>query len=329
MKNHNSIFCDLLCGADSDICSRKGTAGRLEWRFFDNMLFIGGTGDMPDYTAASPAPWYPCRNSINSIIVGNGVTSIGSWAFAHCVNLNFITIPDSVTAIGNTAFFRCGSMTSVVIPDSVIYIGHSAFLQCAGLESITVPDSVISIGHSAFSGCNGMTSVTIGRSANSIGNMAFYNCRNLTAINVAAGNPAYSSVDGILFNGNRTALLACPCGKRGFYTAPSSVTDIGSHAFSHCRNIVSVTIPVSTTTIGAFAFSQCAGLTVITDMAKTPQKVDTEAFVGVDKSGCTLRVPVGALSRYRVARTWADFVTVKAAHSSRCTLRRTRSAACL
>ncbi len=94
------------------------------------------------------------------LVIPNGVTSIGIYAFYYCTGLTSITIPDSVTSIGSSAFSGCTGLTSITIPDSVTSIGSYAFSGCSGLTSITIPDGVTSIGIYAFYYCDGLTSVT-------------------------------------------------------------------------------------------------------------------------------------------------------------------------
>ena len=87
------------------------------------------------------------------IVIPNGVTSIGSYAFLGCIKLTSIIIPDGVTMIGNYAFLGCKELTSIVIPDSVERIGNCAFAECSGLTSVVL-DSVTNIGNDAFYGCD-------------------------------------------------------------------------------------------------------------------------------------------------------------------------------
>ena len=119
---------------------------------------------------------------IKDIVIPNGVTSIGDYAFGSCKGLTSITIPNSVTSIGNSAFYACKDLTSITIPNSVTSIGNSAFDNCSGLTSITIPNSVTSIGNSAFFACKDLTSVTIGNSVTSIGILAFNGCDIPTVI---------------------------------------------------------------------------------------------------------------------------------------------------
>ena len=71
-----------------------------------------------------------------------------------------IVIPDGVTSIGDNAFYNCSSLTSVTIGDGVTSISYQAFIGCSSLTSITIPDSVTSISNSAFSGCSSLTDIT-------------------------------------------------------------------------------------------------------------------------------------------------------------------------
>ena len=165
------------------------------------------------------------------------------------------------------------AITTAIIPASVEYnsvtysvtsIGNSAFFGCTDLTSVTIPNSVTSIGGSAFFGCTDLTSVTIPNSVTSIGGSAFYGCTGLTSIDVASDNSNYCSVDGVLFNKDKTTLIQYPGGKQGAYTIPNSVTSIGNYAFEICTGLTSVTIPNSVTSIGHYAFLYCRSLTSVT-----------------------------------------------------------------
>ena len=193
------------------------------------------------------------------------VTSIGEWTFYGCDNLTSVTIPNSVTSIGDYAFCGCSSLTSITIGSSVTSIGDYAFDYCTSLTSVTIPNSVTSIGGSAFCGCSSLTSVTIPNSVTNIGERAFAWCTSLTSIDVESDNPNYCSVDGVLFNKDKTKLIQYPISNaRTEYTIPNSVTSIGKSAFSGCSRLTAVTIPNSVTSIGEGAFSGCGSLTSVT-----------------------------------------------------------------
>lgn len=173
-------------------------------------------------------------SSLTSVIIGNGVTSIGNHVFEDCNGLANITIPDSITSIGYSAFEGCSKLHYNEY-DNAYYLGNNtnkyfalikvksnnttrcnifknckviadnAFYDYSGLTSIIIPDSVTSIGDYAFSGCSGLTSIAI----------------------------------------------------------PDSVTSIGSFTFVDCFRLTSITISESLTSIGDFAFDYCLGLEIV------------------------------------------------------------------
>jgi len=141
---------------------------------------------------------------------------------------------------------------------------EGSFSSNSLLTGIFLPNRVTSIGERAFHYCNSLTSVTIPDSVTSIGNDAFSGCSSLTTINVEATNTAYSSIDGVLYNKNKTTLLSYPEGKTGSFNIPNSVTSIEPSAFEDCTNLTSITIPNSVTSIGWSAFKNCDKLTSVT-----------------------------------------------------------------
>ncbi len=175
----------------------------------------------------------------------------------------------------------------VVIPASINYfgedfpvvsIGGSAFKWCSGLTTITLPESVTSIGDRAFSYCSSLTSVTIPASVERLGTGVFSSCLNLEEIIVSANNPVYSSLDGVLYNKDKTELLKWP-DKKLSVTIPESVTSIGESAFEDCRGLTTITIPNSVESIGNSAFSGCSGLTTVT-LSESLTSIGRNTFSG-------------------------------------------------
>ena len=206
MKQLYLLLITLLVSL-SAYAEKSGTCGdNLQWKLTDEgVLTITGTGEMQDWHKSKPSPWHADK-SVKQLIIGNGVTTIGSSAFSDCDSLTSVTIPNSVTTIGSGAFELCFSLTSVTIPNSVTTIGSSAFAGCSSLTSVTIGNSVTTIGHGAFYGCSSLTSVTIGNSVTEIGYYAFSGCFSLTSV-----------------------------------TIPNSVTTIGYYAFSGCKNVKQIT----------------------------------------------------------------------------------------
>ena len=145
-----AAVCGLLtfsAAAESAVAS--GTCGEnLTWTLdAAGTLTVAGTGAMKDYLSA---PWSKSCDSIKTVVIESGVTTIGDCAFSGCTSLTGITIPESVTAIGDSAFWSCYSLTGITIPESVTAIGNYAFQSCYSLSSIKIPESVTTIGDGAF-----------------------------------------------------------------------------------------------------------------------------------------------------------------------------------
>lgn len=100
-------------------------------------------------------------SSITSLVLPDGITSIGQDEFRSCVSLKSINIPDGVTEIGERAFMGCESLKSINIPNGVTEIGNHTFDGCKSLKSVTIPDGVIHLGSRAFADCTSLKSVTI------------------------------------------------------------------------------------------------------------------------------------------------------------------------
>lgn len=201
--------------------------------------------------------------ALKSAVIPDGVTSIGNNMFCYCQSLTSVSIPDSVTSIGLYAFYECNALESITIPDNVTSIGDCAFSYCHALTSITIPDSVRSIGGMLVYGCNMLKRVHLGKGVTSIGRLSFSDCPQLTVINVDSANPNYCSENGVLFNKDKTEIVAYPNGKTDTtYTIPDGVTSIGDGAFSYCTSLTSAVIPSSVTHIDVLAFYGCENLTI-------------------------------------------------------------------
>jgi len=244
-------------------------------------------------------------------------------------------IPNTVILIGDNAFFdtrkkELQKLTSITIPTSVETIGYRAFGERQKLTSITIPNSVKSIGDYAFGGCAELTSIMIPNSVEIIGNGAFSGCMKLASIDVDAGNPVYSSEDGILYNKGKTVLYQYSPAKDGTafdipntvktiednafegcfnltsIIIPNTVTKIGMLAFNGC-NITSISIPNSVTEIGQSAFQYCYELRDIAVHWKTPLTIYEYTLGLFNLYAITLHVPYGTKALYASADVWKEF----------------------
>ncbi len=201
-------------------------------------------------------------DSITSVVLPNGVTSIGEYAFGCCYSLKSVTIPDSVTSIGEDAFEDCTALASVTIPDSVTSIGRDAFYDCSSLKEVHIQSieawckidfagstsNPLSYAHNLYWNGSLVTDLVIPDSVTSIGNYAFYNCTSLTSVTIP---DSVTSIGDYAFRG---------CTSLPSVTVPDPVISIGNYAFENCISLTSVTIPDSVTSIGEYAFSRCSSL---------------------------------------------------------------------
>ncbi|MFT3950773.1 MAG: leucine-rich repeat domain-containing protein [Oscillospiraceae bacterium] len=179
--------------------------------------------------------------TIPSTLDGHTVTGIGQYVFAASV-LETVTLPETLTSIGDYAFFMSSSLESITLPESLTSIGYAAFGYCISLNKITIPSKVTSIGDTAFTLCLYLKSIT-----------------------VAPTNPSYSSISGVLFNKNQTTLIAYPCMRNQIsYTVPSTVTKIGTTAFTCAFYLTNLILPDRLKTMDEYAVYFCDNLTSLT-----------------------------------------------------------------
>ena len=221
---------------------------------------------------------------LTSIIIPDGVKSIGYGAFDNCTGLTSLTIPDSVTYLtpissctgltsvsigksvtyiggfsGCTAlrsvnipkgvtylggFKNCTSLTSLVLPDGVKYIGDCS--GCTALKSINIPNSVTAF--EGFGGCTSLGSVTISDSVTDIKDQAFFNCSSLSSVTIGKN---VKKIGWVSFAG---------CKRLTSIVIPDSVTIIANQAFDGCERLANVTFPANLDSVGFCAFEGCTSL---------------------------------------------------------------------
>ena len=232
-------------------------------------LVIVGVGEMDYFSSSTDDAWRTYKHSIQSVVIKDGVTSIGMSAFRDCTSLTSINIPNSVTSIGSSAFYHCTSLTSINIPNSVIIIGADAFYDCtsviqtengvsyvdkwivdcdASVTSVVLSTDTRGIGYAAFRDCTSLTCINIPDSVMSIGENAFRDCTSLT--NVTLGNGVERLGWSAFFG--CTALTSVEMG--------NNLTSISDYAFYGCTSLTNINIPDSVTDIAAEAFYACRGI---------------------------------------------------------------------
>lgn len=245
----------------------SGTCGEnAAWTLAeDGTLTISGSGDMKNYTVDS-MPWYANRADITKVVVGEGITAVGDYAFSNCRNLTEVELNSSVlTSIGDYAFDNCTALTGIDLFSGLERIGTYAFRNCDKLTAVALPDSVTAMGSGAFDDCDGLTTVTLSAGMTEIPNSAFYDCYYLTTVTIpdsvtAIGSQAFQS-----------------CFRLKNLELPAGLETIGSWAFRNCSGLQTVTIGDAVTTIGYNAFWSCSGLQTVT-IGSGIQTIGSSAF---------------------------------------------------
>lgn len=261
---------------DSGSCGENVT-----WTYEEDTktVTISGTGNMYNYDGELKQPWRGLN--IENIVIEEGVTSIGDFAFfnygKNCV------IPNTVCSIGVNAF-RFSGITSLEIPHGVNSIGNYAFSECYYLEKVTISgnDCIIGtdafsldhnlkeldlqeglkvIGDRAFRGCQYLSTINIPNSVTSIGDNAFQDCNGLTSVNIdnleSWCNIDFGDYGNPLLYANHLFLNGAEIRELNI---PESIASIGRWAFAGCSSLISVNIPPTVTSILDGAFSNCENI---------------------------------------------------------------------
>lgn len=251
-------------------------------------LTISGKGAMYDYSSSyTTVPWNAQKSGITSVVIEDGVTSIGDKAFEGCSALKSVSGMKDVTSLGEWAFYKCTSLESFTIPSGVKSIPDCLFYDCSKLNSVTIHAQVASIGSSAFFGCSTLKTLSIPDSVQTIGYYAFGGCNELETINIPDGVtkiPAH-------------AFSSCYALKK--LNIPQSVTEIESAAFDHCTSLGkesdgTIAIPANVTAIGSEAFRGCSALTSLA-LPQTVTSIGDTAFQGCSNLE-TINIPSGVKS---------------------------------
>ncbi len=213
--------------ADWDLADSTGTPYKLT---------LSGSGEMKTFTSIARIPWINYSETITSILISEGITSISNYAFYNCASLPSVTLPDSLASIGDYAFANCNLLSSLTIPDNVTSIGQYAFYTNTSLKTVTLGKNTDSIGENAFSRSSLLANITFNSNLTSIGQTAFNNCSALTSI---ALPESLTFIGAGAFNGTSLTTV----------TIPKNVTSIGDGAFSDIATLTSITIDEENTSL--------------------------------------------------------------------------------
>ena len=272
---------------DSGTCGESGD--NLSWTLYlDGRLVISGSGAM-----ANNCTWNSNRQNIRKVIIEDGVTSIGNYAFGGSWNeftLDSVSIPSSVTSIGSGAFYGCHTLCSITIPDSVKTIGSYSFAYCYSLQSVMLSKTLTSMYAGSFYYCYSLESITIPDTVTTIDSDALTGCSGLTDIYYGGAEAEWRNLygegspnDATMHYGKETGTTVLGtgnCGANGsnlswtlyldgrlIISGSGAMADYSSDNtpwYDHKYQIRSVKIQSGATSIGSNAFSDCNALTSIT-----------------------------------------------------------------
>lgn len=201
--------------------------------------------------------------ALSNIELTPKILYIDARAFANS-GLTEISIPKEIETIANQAFYKCEALKKIDFSDGVKEIKEAAFSYCSALEEIHLSKVLTKIGKEAFYACSSLTEITLPKKVINIGEDAFGACKALKEIKVEAGNTAFTSIDGVLFNKEKTTLLTFPFANTANYQVPVGTTKIAPSAFSECNKLASIQFPNTLIEIGSEAFYKCLKLENIT-----------------------------------------------------------------
>ena len=232
----------------SGTCGKEGDGSNITWTLYKSgLLTFTGTGAMRDYTSQRDTPWGRSGNAIQAVIVQEGVTHIGAYAFFYYTNCRSVSLPSSLVSIGESAFAMNYGLTQLDLPEGLRKLGDMAFMSCRALKRLTVPSTLETIGRNTFSSCGSLSDVTLSEGLTALGRLMFSGDRQLKNITLPQ---SLEKIDDYAFS---------ECPRLTEINIPDSVTTFGIRCFSR-TGLRELTLPEGTTTIGGRAFADMPDL---------------------------------------------------------------------
>lgn len=262
--------------AQSDLLGSGMCGENVTWMLDpDGTFTVSGTGAMYNKDSWE---WDSLRDRIKVLEIREGVTGVGAYAFAECVNMEEISLSSTLQYIGSSAFSNCNRLTSVTIPEGVTQVQDDTFAGCINLEKVTFPSTLQGIGYGAFNECRRLQGVYI---------------TDLSAWCMIH----YSSSSPFLYGGK----LYCNGQLVTDLVVPQDVTQIGSRAFYGLTSLTSVTMHDGITTLGDDAFGECTNLTSLR-LSASLTEIPGSCFSGCDLRELTIPEGVTRIGRYAFYR---------------------------
>ena len=214
----------------------------------------GEVTDIPNTVfLISDAAFADC-SSLSKIELPVSVLSIGAMAFSNCQSLSEVIVPSGVQTLPDSAFADCIALQRVTLSEGLTNISVAAFKNCTALQEVQLPDTLESIKSNAFENCSSLQRMHLPAAVSELSANAFSGCISLSEVTVAAENPYYTAVDGVLMTADQETLVYYPpCSSQSDYTVPETVKTIDSYAFQDAMQLQFLTVPETVETIEPYA----------------------------------------------------------------------------
>ena len=208
------------------------------------------TVTITDADKIETAAFNNCKN-ITKIVLNDGITSIGDYAFQNSVIKDFV-IPNTVITLGENSFYGCVGLTEIMLPNGITEVPKYAFYGCDRISKVTLSRSTKAIGNYAFKDCSRFTKLVIPDKCESIGMGAFENCSSITAINIP---DSVTWISTYCFSG---------CSSAKELSIGKKIEKLNNYVFQNCTGLTSIIVPKTVTDIQEFAFYGCDNVTEVT-----------------------------------------------------------------
>lgn len=275
----------------ADTAKSGDVTDTITWELTDDgVLYIRGTGEIPDYgdfykngnRASDPAPWETWHDEIKELVIGEGITRIGERAFADndieelygYYNLTKVTLPRTLVSVGLDAFCEVSYSIEEVHAPSLLDWCEIAFeaetpgdpplfdsnpalyadLYVGGellTGSVEFPKELTKVNSLTFAGREGLTEVVLHDGVTELGECCFQDCKDLRYVGLPEG---LKSIPDDAFS---------QCESLDGIVIPESVTEIGYASFFGCTSLQSINIPAAVTKIEVGAFEGCDALNAV------------------------------------------------------------------
>lgn len=234
-------------------------------------------------TGAEFSEWLPFYDTIGykafaadteltQLEIPEQIRVIRSKAFFKCANLKRIILPKGLTGLGAEVFSGCDALSEIGVSENPVYavsggmlydIARGVLLRAANSVggACAVPENIVSIGRKCFEKSR-VTEITLPAGLAAIASDAFAGCEGLRGFKISSAGSNFGVLDGVLYNGDMTALVKFPAGRGDVnFILDSGVKRIADEAFSGAAGLRSITFTGGLRSIGRKAFSCCEGLT--------------------------------------------------------------------